>query len=517
MNESTAMPAADSRPPIAILGVPFDNVTKAEAIARIEAMIASRQPHYLVTPNIDFVVKARRDVELRRILLEAHLVLCDGTPLLWISRLLGNALSERVAGADLVPSLIEVAARKKYRLFLLGATTESSNQAVCRLQRRYPELVIAGHYSPPFNQLLEMDHDDIRSRIMATEPDLLFVSFGCPKQEKWVAMNYRRLGVPVTAGVGATIDFLAGTVMRAPLWMQKSGTEWMFRLAQEPRRLFRRYLTDLWAFSAGIVPQWWELQARSRLKISKHQIETARQLAASGARPGYYCVRMPRRLDVAAVLQNAPLAKEIEDRTENCLLDMGSTEFVDSTGVGWLIRIKKKLRSKGRELVLISTTRTVTRALGLMRLTDFFLVARDEEAGHKLLQELTHTYAEPAHVQSYAACSLRWRGEVTAANADAVWADTRQYLVGLSPDRRKTIDLSAVRFIDSTGLGLMVRAKKLSLARAETLAFIGLQPPVLNVLRLSRLEAYLLKAPSPKPTELLATPSPDACESAFPP
>src|SRR5690348_6248561 len=108
------------RAPIAILGVPFDNVTKAEAVGLVEGMIASGRPHYLVTPNVDFLVQARRDVELRRILFEAHLVLCDGTPLLWASRLLGNPLPERVAGADIVPLLIQVAAQKGYRLFLLG-------------------------------------------------------------------------------------------------------------------------------------------------------------------------------------------------------------------------------------------------------------------------------------------------------------------------------------------------------------------------------------------------------------
>src|SRR5437868_2456540 len=107
-----------SRPPIAILGVPFDNVTKTEAIALVEEMIGSGRPHYLVTPNVDFLAQARQDVELRRILFEAHLVLCDGTPLVWASKLLGNPLPERVAGADLVPLLIEVAARKGYRLFL---------------------------------------------------------------------------------------------------------------------------------------------------------------------------------------------------------------------------------------------------------------------------------------------------------------------------------------------------------------------------------------------------------------
>src|SRR5262249_23314827 len=196
------------RPPIAILGVPFDNVTKAEALAFIEEMIATREPHYLVTPNVDFLVQARKDVELRRILFEAHLVLCDGTPLVWASRLLGNPLPERVAGADLVPLLIQVAALKRYRLFLLGATPESALRALTRLKQEHPGLNIFGHYSPPFNRLLEMDHDEIKDRIINAEPDLLFVSFGCPKQKKWVAMHYRQLGVPVTAGVGATIDFL---------------------------------------------------------------------------------------------------------------------------------------------------------------------------------------------------------------------------------------------------------------------------------------------------------------------
>jgi len=482
---------ANARPPIAILGVPFDNVTRAEAIQRIEAMIASRKPHYLVTPNVDFLVQARRDIELRRILLEAHLVLCDGTPLVWVSRWLGNALPERVAGADLVPSLIQVAAQKKYRLFLLGATVESAEQAVRRLEQRYPGIVIAGHYSPPFNQLLEMDHQTIRNRILAAEPDLLFVSFGCPKQEKWVAMHYRSLGVPVTAGVGATIDFLAGKVARAPIWMQRSGTEWMFRLAQEPRRLFRRYLTDLWSFSMGIVPQWWELQARPQWNRQKTEAKPT-VTAAGASKVEYSRVQMPRRLDFATACEKASLSDEIDRRARDCLLDMAPTEFVDSTGVGWLIRLKKRLRARGKQLVLVSPTRGVIRALGLMGLTDFFHTADGEEAARQLLRELAQTQAAPTHEGQPATLALRWRGEITAANADSVWIETRRFLTATGPDRRKMIDLSGVRFIDSTGIGLMVRAKKMSLQRAETLAFVGLQPPVRSVLRLSRVEEFLI-------------------------
>src|SRR5689334_19002616 len=135
----------NARPSITILGIPFDNVTSCEALARIEQMIASRKPHYLATANVDFLVQAREDVELRRILFDADLILCDGTPLLWVSRLLGNPLPERVAGADVVPLLMQVAAEKKYRVFLLGASPQSVREAAARLGETYPELIMAGY------------------------------------------------------------------------------------------------------------------------------------------------------------------------------------------------------------------------------------------------------------------------------------------------------------------------------------------------------------------------------------
>src|SRR5258706_1874235 len=133
-------------PPIAILGVPFDNVTTAETIELIQRMVSSRQAHYLVTANVDFLVQAQEDVELRRIMFDAHLVLCDGTPLLWASRLLGNPLPERVAGADLVPLLMRTAAEKGYRPFFLGSTSDSAELAIARLKQRHPTLDVAGNY-----------------------------------------------------------------------------------------------------------------------------------------------------------------------------------------------------------------------------------------------------------------------------------------------------------------------------------------------------------------------------------
>ena len=480
------------RPPIAILGVPFDNVTKDEAVRLVEKMIASRRPHYLVTPNVDFLVQARRDVELRRILFEAHLVLCDGTPLVWASRLLGNALPERVAGADVVPLLIQVAAHKGYRLFLLGATPDSARRAVRNLRERFPELIIAGHYSPPFNQLLEMDHDEIKRRVLEAKPDLLFVSFGCPKQEKWVAMHYRSLAVPVTAGVGATVDFLAGQVKRAPVWMQRSGTEWIFRLIQEPRRLFVRYLTDLWVFGTSILPQWWQLRVRS---ISKHrQPPSALSFEPQTVPSPGECFRLslPGRLDCARVADHGSLPDRLLAGGKTCVLDMGATEFIDSTGVGFLIRLHKELRAEGLKLILFAPSAVVLRALSLMRLDCFFHIAPNEEGLRRQLQDSPDQPAISAPPPDAPAPVLRWRGEITAANAENVWHVTEHYLNQPAPGSQRIINLSEVRFIDSTGLGLMIRAKKLSLQHQQSLSFREVQPPVRNVLRLSRVEDFLL-------------------------
>lgn len=475
-----------SRPPIAILGIPFDSLTLGEALERIEQMICSRRPHYLVTANVDFLVQARQDVELRRILLEADLVLCDGTPLVWASRLLGNALPDRVAGADLVPLLIETSAEKQYRLFFLGAAPESSSQAVAKLRAAFPRLLIAGHYSPPYRTLLEMDHEEIKRRVIEARADVLLVSFGCPKQEKWIAMHFRQLGVPVTIGVGATIDFLAGQVRRAPPWMRRMGLEWVFRLGQEPRRLFRRYAKDIWSFGGSLLAQLWHLRWR---KLCQGQGQPARpELCAASKADDWNCLQMPRSLDAATLAGNG-LLEHLQSDGRHCLLDLSQVEFIDSTGLCWLVSRQKHLRSARAQLVLLAPALPVRRALELMRLQDFFQIARDLTSARALLERAAR---EQTQSVVYAPASgsrlLRWRGEITAANAPGVWQKTQAQLAALGSPGACLIDVSEVRFIDTAGLGLMLRAKRLAGQRQIKLSFAGFQPAVLNVLRLAHLE-----------------------------
>jgi N-acetylglucosaminyldiphosphoundecaprenol N-acetyl-beta-D-mannosaminyltransferase len=473
--------------PIAILGVPFDNITTVDTIRMVEQMVQSRRPHYLATANVDFLVQAARDVELRRILFDAHLVLCDGTPLVWASRLLGNPLPERVAGSDVVPLLLKTAAEKGYRPFFLGASPDSVEKAVQKTQQLFPNIQFAGHYSPPFNKLLEMDHEEIRQRIVSAQPDLLFVGFGCPKQEKWINMHYRSLGVPVSVGVGGTIDFLAGKLARAPLWMQKTGTEWIFRLAQEPRRLLGRYAKDFWHFSGAIAAQMWNLRSHKARKPAASRPPESKNIS-------FTLLRFSARLDFEEVQNRQPEFEAVISPDRACVLDLGDVEFIDSTGVGLLIRLQKRARSMAQQLILACPSENVRRALELMRLEEFFITVPSVSAAEECLREIGQ-YSS-VQLKTTAASSLptlAWSGELTAANAEQIWIQTMDHLAARSLVQRAiSIDLSKLVFIDSTGLSVMIRTRKYGARQGMKIHFVGAQPNVLNVIRLSRLEDYLL-------------------------
>lgn len=242
---------------LVMLGVPFDRVRSSEVIDQVDAMIASGRPHVLATANANFLRLARHDDELHRVLCEAELVVCDGMPLVWASRWFGMALPERVAGSELVPRLLDRAEAKGHRVFFLGGSPDVLNDAEAAVRERWPELKIAGTFSPPYAALEEMDHEAITKRIANSKADLVFVSFGCPKQEKWLSCHLPATGASVGIGVGATIDFLAGRVRQAPIWMRRCGLEWFWRMCQEPKRLVSRYCDDLLVVVPAIFRQWW--------------------------------------------------------------------------------------------------------------------------------------------------------------------------------------------------------------------------------------------------------------------
>jgi N-acetylglucosaminyldiphosphoundecaprenol N-acetyl-beta-D-mannosaminyltransferase len=228
--------SAKSHQSVVLLGVQIDNVNYEQALSLIEGFVISGTSHQVVTVNPEFIVAAQSDDDFRHILNASSLALPDGVGLLWAARFLGHPLQERVTGTDTVQRVAALAAQKGYSLFLLGAAPGVAVETAARLCETYPGLRIAGtHAGSP---ALE-EEDEIVRTIQKAEPDILFVAYGAPQQDKWIARNLERLGVPVAMGVGGAFDFISGRAKRAPRWLQRLGLEWLHRLYREPWRWHR--------------------------------------------------------------------------------------------------------------------------------------------------------------------------------------------------------------------------------------------------------------------------------------
>ncbi len=245
----TGPEATLSFPSVSILGVRVDAVTMPQTLAWVEAAIASRRPRQICTANPEFVMTAQRDAEFKRVLNAADLVLPDGMGLLWAARRLGARLPERVAGSDLIYRLAELAGARGWRVYFLGAAEGVAQTAAERLHALYPGLVIAGTAAGDPGSAAA---GALVAGVRAARPDVLLVAYGAPAQDKWIAGHKDALGVPVSMGVGGSFDFVAGVALRAPLWAQRLGLEWLHRLWRQPWRA-RRIATAVVAFPLAVI------------------------------------------------------------------------------------------------------------------------------------------------------------------------------------------------------------------------------------------------------------------------
>ena len=223
--------------------VPVDRVTFADALDAIGAMVAKRSGGTVFTPNVDHVVMAAENEPFRRAYAHVDLALADGMPVVWASHLLGAPVPEKVSGSDLVPRLLDRAEASGWSIFLLGGGEGVAAKAAARLRDTHPKLEIAGTLSPHIDMA---EPAAARARVVeqvhSANPDIVLVGFGAPKQELFIEETARALRPAVLLGIGATLDFLAGTASRSPEWISAAGFEWAYRLLREPRRLWRRYL-----------------------------------------------------------------------------------------------------------------------------------------------------------------------------------------------------------------------------------------------------------------------------------
>lgn len=227
-----------------ICGVKIDNYSFNDVVERIvDRAVTAVLPSYVVTPNAQHVLSLQRDADFRDIYEKAFLAVPDGVSLLWSAKFLKTPLNGRVNGTDLFEELSAVAEKKGLKIFLLGGRSGAAEAAKKTLLSRHPDLKIVGTHCPPYGFESQPEElASINSKIKAAAPDILFVGLGAPKQEKWIYDNYQELGVPVSLGIGVSFELVADMVQRAPLWMQKWGLEWLFRLIVEPKRLWKRYV-----------------------------------------------------------------------------------------------------------------------------------------------------------------------------------------------------------------------------------------------------------------------------------
>lgn len=230
---------------IKFMNTDIDNLTMAETLNEIDKLIQKKNCSYVVTPNVDHIVRLEKDVELQKVYKNASLILTDGKPLIWISKWYKTPIKEKISGSDLFPKVCELAANKNYTMYLLGAAEVVADTAAKNLMKKYPGLNVVGTYSPPFGfEKNEQEMNKIKTQIQEVHPDILIVGLGCPKQEKFMYYHCKELGVPISFGLGASIDFEAGNIKRAPKWMSNHGLEWLYRFSKEPKRLFKRYFVD---------------------------------------------------------------------------------------------------------------------------------------------------------------------------------------------------------------------------------------------------------------------------------
>jgi N-acetylglucosaminyldiphosphoundecaprenol N-acetyl-beta-D-mannosaminyltransferase len=432
------------RQTVGILGIPIDNLDTAATLERLDQFVQERRFHQVATANVDFLINAMHDQELRQILREADLVTPDGMPVVWASRLLGVPLAERVTGADIVPKLAALAAKKGYRVYMLGARPEVAQRAKGRLEQANPGIQIVGCVSPQLSPLLAMDSATLLDDIRKAKPDILLVAFGNPKQEKWIHLHRDHLrDVPICIGIGGTFDFLAGETSRAPGWMQRFGMEWLYRLAQEPKRLWRRYTNDFVHFTRFLARQWWATRAQQ--KGADGHIHTKRV-------DDFTIVIVEGALGPLQLMEFKEAAQEALDNSPHLILDMSSGNRLDLAALGTLVNLAKRANHIGREVRLFGAGSALQ---GLLR-----TIRADEVLAFypSLTEALAGSNAEPLKItlqlgKNSAVITLVGKADFEQAHLVKNHLDALSDAIG-----QVDIDLRGVTYIDC-GMLTMLRSE----------------------------------------------------------
>ena len=354
-----------------VLGIPIDAVDMKTVLRKIEAAVANSVPFFLSTANLNFLIASKSDAEFRSSLLLSDLCTADGMPVVWVARLLGIPIQGRLAGADIFEALKSTKCSAPLKMFLFGGAEGVAATACKKLNSESIGVACVGSYYPGFGAVDEISSDVTIQLINSSNADFLAVALGAKKGQAWLLKNHDRIQVPVRAHLGATINFQAGAIRRAPQYAQKFGLEWLWRIKEEPE-LWRRYWSDGMVFLRLLltqvlpliaVTQWMRLrQSVHDLVIEQREDQKSVILSINGA----------------ATIQNigtaATIFQEVAVGTKNIVINFSKTCVIDARFLGILSVLDKQLKKGHRKLTFKEVPRHVER---IFRLSGFQLLDRD--------------------------------------------------------------------------------------------------------------------------------------------
>lgn len=471
-----------SEPPLAVLlGLPFHDLTLDETLGYCRETMKGDAARYLVTANVDFTTQAYEDPDLKKIVFFADRVVCDGMPLVWLSRLFGYPLRERVAGSDMVPQLLEICAEDKRPVYFFGSDLETLKQAKVIVEEKYPGLEVVGLDSPAMGAVIEWDNDTLCEKMRGSGAKLLLVCLGCPKQERWIFAHHRDTGIPLSIGVGASLDFITGKQKRAPRWMQKTGLEWFWRMSSSPSRLVSRYSKDLVFLIKAAARQAWSQRRRESLADLAHDHPTAA--------PSVIAVD---RIEWRGVLQSSQLAGAPipEQVTRPVLLDASRVEFMDSSGLGRLATLVRQCRAANQLLAVVNPSDAFKAPVIASKMDSLFSMVPSESAALALVE----TDGGPSSMKRSAGdgvVSIRFNRPLDATYHDEMMGILESTISGSPGIRSLVVDLKEVGFMDSRAVGGLIRAWKMMTAKGGNLHLANASPAVREIIALLRLDKVL--------------------------
>jgi N-acetylglucosaminyldiphosphoundecaprenol N-acetyl-beta-D-mannosaminyltransferase len=507
---------------VIIGGVPIDNLSLNECVEKILNFVKQYQytgkNHYVATVNVDFLVNAlewkfnnkARHPELLEILRKADIATADGMPIVWLSKILQTPIKTRVAGSDLLPHIAEQAAQKNISIFLLGGQGDSAEKTAALLKNRHPKLTIAGTYSPRVytegEPMLSSEQEDkhIINKINESNADIVFIGFGNPKQELWFNRNRKHLKVAVGIGVGGSFDFITGQVKRAPLWMQNTGLEWLYRISQDPGRLWKRYAAGFFKLGFIAMPI---LAAHTINAIRLKNADKSDEIEPhNDIDNDQLLIKLPKRVDAESLSQYQEQWMQSSLLFKNIRFDFSQVEFIDSTALGKLIRLYTVFRNN--HIRLLTTGLDNQQLIAFLKMTkvyDFFAstFSIDHEnaeynavspyvSNNTKSQIINKIIKSRKNMYSISTIDdenllLKVKGRLDAAEIEELNLDNILHEIG---ENNCFVDLSELTFLDSTGLRFFFKLEKHLKTINKPMVMIQIPEIIHQLLKINQLQDY---------------------------